>query len=284
MTMRLQTALLLYVLLQLVVPSLSAATPVVHEELERLIAILDQRIERTPRSATLYIQRAELQRLHHDWPCALRDLDRAHEWHGDAGAIVRLRARVWSDMGQPQAAIALLNERLGEQPREVRSLLLRGEFELASGAARAAAADYQLAIECSRAPAPDHYLAWSQAVRGADSDADKGRTGALACIAQGLERLGSLPVLELAALELEREAGAVEAALSRLRRLERATRRPERWLFERGEVLLSAGRRAAARSAYSDALRAISRLRPKLRGTRAMRALDERISARLAAL
>ena len=62
----------------LVVICIGLSLPVrAHEGLHEQIAAITAKIKRDPKNASLYLQRGELHRLHHDWARAAADYDRA---------------------------------------------------------------------------------------------------------------------------------------------------------------------------------------------------------------
>ena len=104
----------------------------------------------------------------------------------------------------------------------------------------------------------------------AQQAAGVGAAARLAGLTQGLTRLGSVPGLEEAALEIELESGNWDAALARLERRAAGMPRQEQWLFRRGQVLAKAGRTAEAIAALRTCLQAIDALPATLGGTKAI--------------
>jgi tetratricopeptide (TPR) repeat protein len=142
-----------------------------------------------------------------------------------------------------------------------------------------AAAEYTYAISLLSQPNPDVYVERARVLAAA------GRTGeAIRGLDEGLERLGPLVALYDVAIELEVERKNWDDALARLERIAGSSARRETWLARRGEILAAAGRPAEARESFEAAQQSIEALSPRLRGTRAMSRLEEKVRHCLAAL
>jgi predicted negative regulator of RcsB-dependent stress response len=97
---------------------------------------------------------------------------------------------------------------------------------------------------------------------------------------EGINRLGPVVTLQLAAIDLEVGRKNYEAALTRLNQIAAQSERKEAWLVRRGDILKLAGRDDEARAAFNAALLAIESLPPAHRQSRSVTALELR--ARLA--
>jgi hypothetical protein len=93
-------------------------------------------------------------------------------------------------------------------------------------------------------------------------------------------KIGPVPSLELAALDLEVSLGRHEDALRRIDRLIATSPRNETWVARRGELLAGAGHDEEARQAYAAALRLIGE-RPADRRPAPTVALERRLRAAL---
>ena len=98
------------------------------------------------------------------------------------------------------------------------------------------------ALEATARPTPELYLQAAGALEAAGRSAE-----AAVRLDAGLVRLGPAVSLELAAIDLDVRRGAVDSALARIDAAAGRSRRPERWIARRTQVLESAGRCEEAR-------------------------------------
>lgn len=239
-----------------------------HGDLDDQIAEATRRIERSPRDAALWFRRGELHRFHEDWPAALADLRRAAELDPAMEVVDLALGKTWLKAGDAARAREALDRFLKRQPGHAEALSERGRALASLGLRKEAEADFTRALALLAEPRPENYLE-----RARVQPADRAAAG----IEEGLRRLGSIVTLELAALDLELEAGKFDAALARLARLAEASPRKETWLARRGEVLREAGRPEQAREAFAAALAAIEVLPPGRRGAKSMVDLEKRV-------
>lgn len=246
-----------------------------HGDLHEQISALDRRIEAAPDRADLHLRRGDLHRAHRDWPAAMNDYDRAAHLDPGLPAVDLARGLTLLDMGSSAAARDALGRFLSRQPAHVEARVGLARSLSALGEPLAAAAEYTRAIERAARPRPEHYLERARAlVQAGDVWLDE----AVAALDDGARRLGSVPGLEMLAIDLELRRGRTDAALARLERLAAPAARKESWLVRRGDILEHAGRLDEARTAYRQALAAIESLPAPRRGTRA--SLDVEAQAR----
>lgn len=248
-----------------------------HGELHDQIANMDRQIAAQPQSAALYLRRAELHRIHREWEAA--DLDYAkvlglEPKHPEASW---LRARAWLEAGKAAVALPELDRYLAQFPDHASARLTRARVLVALGRSAQAAADYVLALERLPQAEPDYYLE----LRNAQQSAGMPPSAQLAGIEKGLSRLGPVPSLEDAALDVEVRAKQWDAALARLDRQAAAAARKERWHYRRGLVLGQADRNEPAIAAFRASLEAIDKLPPALRSPRATAVLAEQVRQEL---
>ena len=251
---------------------------VAHGDLHEQIVAVSQRIKADPSNADLVLRRAELYREHEQWPQANADYDRAARLAPDKPAVSLGRGKLYLAMGKLDAARASLDRVLAAQPTHVDALATRAQVLQAQGEHLAAAADYAQAIAIASSPEPDFYLGRARSLSAAQPARDD---DALASLDEGLARLGKLPSLSLAAIELQVRRGEFDDALQRLDRLREAQPRQEAWLERRGDILMAAQRPDQATQAWQDSLAALEALPPRLRGTGAMLELRKRLTQRL---
>jgi tetratricopeptide (TPR) repeat protein len=254
-----------------------ATTAPAHGPLQEQIDVMTAQIAQDPSAARLYLRRGELHRLHEDWGAALADYERAAALAPSDDTVDFLRGRALLEAGKPAPARVALDRYLARHPDHAEALITRARTLGALGQFRAAAVDYTHAIERLPRPDPDHYLE-----RARTELAAREIKRALAGLDAGIARLGPVPALQMFAIELELKQGRVDAALVRLDKAAAQSPRKETWLARRGEILMHAGRRNEARSAYAAALAAIEALPASARQTKAIVDLEGRVRSALA--
>jgi predicted Zn-dependent protease len=251
-----------------------------HDGLHEQIVALTHEIESRPKAPELYLRRGELYRLHREWDKALADLRRAQalEPRREMGLA---EARLYFDLGWSEWAELALERHLASLPEDPEALLFLARILEQRCALEDAVRAYDRALVGLEAPEPDVYLARAEALTALGP---AGVERALVGLDEALARLGPVFALELRALELEVERGRIEAALARLDALAARSPRQERWLAQRGEILLGAGRATEALEAFRAARRACAALPARQRGTTQVAELERTVERRLAAL
>lgn len=266
------------VLACLLLATLASPIAVAHGDLHEQIVAISQRIEADPSNADLILRRADLYREHGQWPQADADYDRAGKLAPANPAISLGRGKLYLAVGKLDAARASLGRVLEAQPAHVDALATRARVLQSLGEHDAAAADYARAIENASSPDPDFYLGRASSLSAARPARDD---EALASLDEGIARLGKLPTLSLAAIELQVKRGEFDDALRRLDTLRESQPRQEAWLERRGDILMAAERPDEAMQAWRDSMAALEALPPRLRGTGAMLELRKRLTRRL---
>jgi len=189
-------------------------------------------------TAENYLALAELLRLAGDFQGASLNLDRAEKADAPATALALCRAALALDQGRLADALSALGPQLAREPGDARALLLRARIRMAEGNSLAAARDLGLAIERLRSPSPDAVVERASLLLAAGPEH---AAEAMATLTAGIARLGSIPSLELAAVDLEEARGDLGAALARLDRMAERLERPGAWLARRAELLARRG-------------------------------------------
>lgn len=247
-----------------------------HEEILRLTAELEQHPDDPVRLA----RRGELLQLHGLPDQALVDFERLARLHpSDVTNDFRLGA-VHLEMGSADEAVRCLERFDARQPGSIAGHLLLARALVRSGNPQAGVAHFERAIELSAEPAPDWFLEKWRALQASNASVEE----QLTCLDAGMARLGPLPVLQLAAVDLEVRRGSIDGALARLDALAARAERKERWMVRRGEILLSAGRTHEARTEFLTARKALDALPDKLRRAWTATELRQQVEAKLAAL
>jgi predicted Zn-dependent protease len=256
-----------------------------HDDPDHQVAELSAAIERSPRDASLRLQRAELHRFRRDWQAGLADLQAARELDPGLDAVDLAVAELTLDAGNTGAALPAIDRFLGRRPDHAKGHLVRARILLRDGQGLDAAAEFSRGIALAASAAdgsplvqPDDYLDRARALAAAgQGHMDE----AIAGLDEGIVALGHPITLELQAIELEQKRGRVDAALARLAAVEARANRKETWMARRADLLASAGRQDEAAAAWRDALAAIGRLPLRTRESRATQDLAASIRGRL---
>jgi tetratricopeptide (TPR) repeat protein len=243
----------------------------VHEDLEIQISKITKQIEQEPERAILYFRRAELHRLHEDWPAARADLARASARDPELVAVDLALGRVCNLAGDPEAARVALDRFVARRPDHAEGRIERARARARLGDRTGAVADYTAAIARMEEPWAQNYIERSEVLRE-DGKLDEAIRG----LEEGVQRIGSALPLLLALLDLELEAGRVDAALKRIETMAAASGRKDLWLVRRGEILRQAGRETDARKAFESAIAAIGSLPISRRRTQFTQDLERR--------
>jgi Calcineurin-like phosphoesterase/Purple acid Phosphatase, N-terminal domain/FlgD Ig-like domain len=243
--------LILLAMVGLCIASTASAHPGIHEEIASLAA------EATSNpSAPAFLALAEMHRLAGEHAAAAAALDRAAALDARAPGLDLCRAALAWDRGRPseaRAALARHRARFAEDPR---GLELSARIRSDEGDFLGAAVDLGHALEHVSAPNPDLFVRrahWLLAAGPEHGDA------ALAALEDGIARLGAIPSLEAAAVEVQAAHGDLAGALARLDRMAARLERPGAWLLRRarlqelqGDAEGAAWTEAAARAAAAD--------------------------------
>jgi predicted Zn-dependent protease len=247
-----------------------------HEGLHEQIAELTERIAADPGNAALYLRRGELHRLHSELDLAAQDYDQAARLDPTLAGVALGRGMMLFDAGRFADAIPQLRQYIATTPADVRGRIALARTLMKAGRPADAAAEFAAALEQSAPSDPDLVLERAGALAAAGK-----RDEALRFLDTTMAASGPLVTFQLAAIDLEVQAGNIAGALRRIDAAQAAAARKETWLAQRGDVLLQAGRPEEARVAYQAALDAIGRLPEERRRTRAIVQLEERLRAEI---
>lgn len=243
-----------------------------HPELDQQIILLTDQIQRDPDNATLWAQRADLYRQHQVWDDALADLHRADLLRPNDTNVRYGMAQTYLDAQMPKAALAVIDGLLKIDPGRGYVHLLRGHALVRLERQLDAADAYAQAIELIPEPRPEHYLDRSIALeRAGEAHID----AAITSLDEAIPRIGRLVALQKRAIDLEVERGNIDDAVARIDALLEDVRRPEVWLFRKGELFEQHGRPEDAITNYEAATNAISALPERYQQHQAVIALRQ---------
>ncbi|MCA9322962.1 MAG: tetratricopeptide repeat protein [Planctomycetes bacterium] len=246
-----------------------------HGELHEKIAALTREIAAEP-TAVRYARRGELQRQHRDFERAIADFDQALRMDPSSFGVLVLRARASLDSNCPERARDDLDAFLARQPEHVEARLLSAQTYEALGQPRAAALDYDRALQGYDRVEPIWLVRQARAWAAVS---DRGLERGLLVLDAAGQRMGHPLTLRQCAIDLCVERGQTQEALDRIDRLITESPRPDLWWLRRATVLDDATRPAEALLALTEARHAHDALHPRLRrsaaGRRVSRDIDD---------
>lgn len=249
-----------------------------HTDGHEMITNATREILLNPRKPELYLNRAELYRLHSSWDLSLADLARAEALSNTWHILHFSRARLLMNAGWFESAKVSADRFLELEPDHLEALVTRARTRVKLGDFLRAAEDYTHAISVAAPPTPELYLERAQALADAGpAYLNKAMQG----LDEGVIKLGSIITLQLASIDLELKHNRWDAALARLDKIMAQAPRKEVWLVRRGEILRLAGKDKEAFDAYSAALKALESLPPARRRVPAIMELEARIQKAL---
>jgi hypothetical protein len=259
--------------------SLLPAVATAHGSLREQIDAVTKEIAAHPGDATLYVKRGELHRFDGQLSAALADYIEASRIDPSLPEAVLGRGRALLDAGRAARARDPLVRFLKARPDHAEGRLALARCLAKLGRQTESASEYTRAISRFTPPGPDLYVERARVLAAGGHPAE-----AIRGLDEGIARLGQLVALQDVAIELEVKRKNWSGALGRIDRITPSSGRQETWLARRGEILAAAGRPREARESFEAAKRSIESLPPRLRQTRAMSRLEEKVRDSLAAL
>lgn len=256
-------------------PSVASA----HGDLSDQIAAVTKEIAAHPDDARLYVKRGELHRFDGQIAAALADYVEASRIDPTLPEADLGRGRALLDANRAARARDPLVRFLHARPDHAEGRLALARCLAKLGRQTESATEYTRAIALFTPPNPDLYVERARILAAAGRTAE-----AIRGLDEGIARLGPLVSLQDIAIDLEVQRKNWDGALVRGDRVAASLARRETWLARRGEILAAAGRRREARESFEAAQQSIDALSPRLRQTRAMRDLVEKVRASLADL
>lgn len=259
--------------------SLLPAVAAAHGDLSEQIAAVTKEIAANPGDARLYIKRGELHRFDGQLAAALADYVEASRIDPFLPEADLGRGRALLDANRAARARDPLVRFLHARPNHAEGRLALARCLAKLGRGTESAAEYTRAIGLFSPPNPDLYVERARVLAAGGRPAD-----AIRGLDEGIARLGPLVALQDVAIDLEVQRKNWDGALARVERVAASSARRETWLARRGEILAAAGRPREARESFEAAQQSIEALSPRLRQTRAMSRLEEKVRDSLAAL
>lgn len=262
-----------------VLASAIAAVASGHDAADQRLRRLTRAAESRPRDPAPRLARVEVLVELGRWDEAIAECRTVAEHEPAAGATCEAATAL--ARGDAGTTRRLMDALLADRPDDFEARVLRGRALVLMEAWQEAVADLAVATRSVSHPSPTLFLELSRALVAAGGE---NRVEALAVLEEGLQRLGAAVVLEREALGLEVSLGRTGAALRRLDRLAAGSRRPERWLLVRGNLLRDLGRTEEARAVLLRGLELLSTRSEELQSSPGAVVVGEGLRAALAEL
>lgn len=251
-----------------------------HGNYHDLLLLVNEEIPACPTVAAPLIKRAALHLEHEDWKACLADLEQADRLGQDAADTEYLRGRALMDAGMLEAALASLDRYIAVHEKEPYPWMQRGRVLFRRKLREAALTDFRKGMSLLSTQDPDHYIELAEMEL-----AHHGEMAALSALDEGVEKTGPLLTLVVRAVELELQAGRVDAALARIQaQLNRQPGMKMLWLQKHAECLQRAGLADKAADVWRTMLENINAMPALERRSHAMTELSSTARAALADL
>ena len=216
-------------------------------------------------------RRADLFRRHAQFDAALVDIAAAENLETNSPALLLAKARIFSDAGMAQPALATIEKFLRYETNHAEGIFIRARSEARLKQPEAAIADYTAAIKLLPAPPVELFLerAHQQALLGKLDDAVRG-------LDEAIDKTSPLPVLQMPAIEYDRQRKAFDSALMRVDGFLNQYPVKEPWLTLRAEILEQAGRTQEAHETFQQVISGIENYPAIRRGLDLTKQLEAR--------
>jgi tetratricopeptide (TPR) repeat protein len=249
-----------------------------HGSLHDQIRDLSTTMRQEGKSGKLLVKRGRLQMEHGNNKSATQDFLSALKLNPEErSAYYYLAEQAFNQKRFPDArrhAEKFLAMLKGEPGAIVRGQSLYGQILLAQGQYRAAETAFRIAVDQADEASPEHYLHLADAQGKAGATAE-----ALSSLDEGMQKLGTLNVLQNKSISLNIESKAWDDALKRLDgMITKGQGLPELYL-RKARLLLAADRQPAAQEAVQAGLASIDQIPAARRETPAMNQLRAELLA-----
>lgn len=245
---------------------------------ERLAALAVS-LEKSPDSAALLVEQADLMVEHGDHAVARRSLDRAEAMGRKDLPIERVRARLLIDEGKLVEAVAHLDKAVAASLADTAALMLRAKAYQSLGKRDESLADYRAVADGLTAPTGDFAIEAADAFVSAGQLEEAGRI-----LKKAVNVSGKAPSLLARLIDIDVALGRPAAAIEWVDAMQQRAPRAEPWMARRAELLAQAGKTDEARVAWTALRDHLAKLPSLERGSPALRPLAERVAKALATL
>ena len=254
------------------------------ERIEEISALLAEQGDQ----GILYAERGHIYMDNQYWQEAMDDFNKAALLDPGYVEYDLDRARLAYSTGNYLRALDFINLFLlrhdnATEDNATEALLIQARSYRELGQHRMAVISYEMAlatvsIEGARA-SPEWYVEFAGTLL-LTGDKDK----ALQILQRGIERLGTVGVFQIMAVDLEVSLGRYDAALNRIDQLLNQSQRKDVWLARRADILFQAGRHEEAEKSYQQAWAALQQLPQRLQNVPASKELAAALQARISTL
>lgn len=245
-----------------------------HGDVHARIQKLTRQLKETPDDPSLYMERGILYHTHEVYDSASWDLEKAIAIIPNFYNAHIYLAEAYLGLDLLDKAIHLLNKHAETYEENYKWYIVRGHVLYKQGLYEEATENYLTVLNIREEPVPQDFFNYAKAEI---ETGPEGITRAIHVIDQVEADIGWLITLKRYNVDLELKRGNYDGALVRMDEIIDNMPRKEKWLTEKGDILVLAGRKKEATKNYNDALSAIANLSPRTRNLASTIALEKRI-------
>ena len=246
-----------------------------HPGFDARVELLNQKLKESPANPLLYLQRAELYRRHAEYDKALADLDCAERYGVARSDLLIRRSEIYEQVGDVDAANALLDERLKSDPADHAARLRRAKLPGAEGKER-----LDDLILLNKAQAELTVDAQFTLAQEYGKQFPKNCARATQSVKTAIETGGAQVSLISLAVDMCEERGDSVTAITFISYLPENLQQTPQWLYRVATLYEKNRNDDKAKHYYRRALAAINALPPARRNTSALTALKKEIIIR----
>jgi len=247
-----------------------------HGDISKRIKQISESITLHPDSALLYHQRGILYTQHGDFELALNDFKVCEQLNYMNSFLQLDVAKIFFYLKNFNKAILLVDEVLCIESTNIFALQLKAEILKAQELYVEAANYFEDVLEYSNQPTPENYIqtfnTWQL------SEHLEANCNALSALEKGIKKLGPLYVLKKEIINYHLNNGNVVDAIKLQEQIVNSLNRKEHAYYDLALMKIDASMNKSAENDLNLALKAIEKLPPKAKNTKATNALIQKIN------
>ena len=246
-----------------------------HGTVHEKINLLTEKLEANPHDVAALTQRGGQYMLDQNWDAAYSDFCAAASLEPLEPKHLLRQASALQKGGWNHTALFQATRYLRKRPNHVQARMLRAKIHAALGHVEQSVSDFDHAIRLAPVPNPELYVSRATTLLALDKQLTN---RVLQGLDDGLAKLGSVPSLQMKALEIESKRNHFDNALQRVDSLlDSLPGNKDSWLVTKAELLLKAGQEHEAQTLLRDILSQLQALPSHTKNTRRVKKLLQRL-------